>query len=155
MPRGQSIYHRKPSPLGASRKTRLFCARPTPFGPPNRQNFLRDGHRRWPTCQASVRTAHATLFPRIGAAVSAAIPGTRSRVKDRCPRPKPSLADPAAPLPPNPLPLQRLGAAESSSSRSVLLKMSTTLSSSAPCAICAINRASTPTTSPRPPRSRR
>jgi hypothetical protein len=28
--------------------------------------------RRWPTCQASVRTAHATLFPRIGAAVSAA-----------------------------------------------------------------------------------
>jgi hypothetical protein len=52
--------------------------------PPKRHRFLRDGHHRchrWPTCQTSVKNAHATLSPRIGAAVSAAIPGTGGRVR--------------------------------------------------------------------------
>ena len=49
--------------------------------------------------ETSARDARETLSPRIGAAVSAAILGTRSRAKDRCPRPaRPSLADPAAPI---------------------------------------------------------
>ena len=136
----ESICRWKSSPLGASRKTRLFCARPRPLCPPNRQNFLRDGHHRWPTCQASARNARVTLLPRIGAAVSAAIPGTRCRARGRCPRPaRPSLAVPAAPLSPNPLPLQRLGAAELSSCRPAWIKTPPTLSSSAPCATFASN----------------
>ena len=32
-----------------------------PFCHPNRQKFLRDGHHRWPTCQANVRNARVTL----------------------------------------------------------------------------------------------
>ncbi len=105
LPRGQSIYHRKPSPLGASRKTRLFCARPTPFGPPNRQNFLREvadmpSKRKDRPCDSAPtdRRCRVCCNPRDKKPC-------QGPLQDRCPRPKPSLADPAAPLPPNPLPL--------------------------------------------------
>ncbi len=111
---------------------------------------------RRPPGDTSVMTARGTLSPRIGAAVSAAIPGKRSRLKDRCPRPaRPSLADLADPPFANRLPLQQLREFGSSSSRPALLRMTTTLSAARPPARRAATTAGALRTSPRTIRSAR